>query len=139
MADKVHFEIVTPTKLLTAEDADMVVVPGGDGDFGVLPGHAPLLSSVRPGVIDVHDGGSVTAQYFIAGGFAEVDPEKCVILADEAMSVDTLDKAAAQERLEAAQTDLEAAGDDEAAQKTAQAERARAEAMLAAADKAAAA
>ena len=134
MADKVQFEIVTPSKLLTAEEADMVVVPGDDGDFGVLPGHSPLLSSVRPGVIDVHEDGAVRTRYFIAGGFAEVDSEKCVVLADEAMAVSDLDKTAAQQRLETAQQALMDAGDVELAQKNAQAEVDRAEAMVAAAE-----
>ena len=134
MADKVHFEIVTPSKLLTAEEADMVVVPGDDGDFGVLLGHSPLLSSVRPGVIDVHEDGAVRTRYFIAGGFAEVDSEKCVVLADEAMAVSDLDKTAAQQRLEAAQLALMDAGDVELAQKNAQAEVDRAEAMVVAAE-----
>ena len=134
MADKVHFEIVTPSKLLTAEEADMVVVPGDDGDFGVLPGHSPLLSSVRPGVIDVHEDGAVRTRYFIAGGFAEVDSEKCVVLADEAMAVSDLDKTAAQQRLETAQQALMDAGGVELAQKNAQAEVVRAEAMVAAAE-----
>ena len=134
MADKVHFEIVTPSKLLTAEEADMVVVPGDDGDFGVLLGHSPLLSSVRPGVIDVHEDGAVRTRYFIAGGFAEVDSEKCVVLADEAMAVSDLDKTAAQQRLETAQQALMDAGGVELAQKNAQAEVVRAEAMVAAAE-----
>ena len=134
MADKVHFEIVTPSKLLTAEEADMVVVPGDDGDFGVLLGHSPLLSSVRPGVIDVHEDGAVRTRYFIAGGFAEVDSEKCVVLADEAMAVSDLDKTAAQQRLETAQQALMDAGDVELAQKNAQAEVDRAEAMVVAAE-----
>ena len=134
MADKVQFEIVTPSKLLTAEEADMVMVPGDDGDFGVLPGHSPLLSSVRPGVIEVHEGGAVRTRYFIAGGFAEVDPEKCVVLADEAVAVADLDKTGAQQRLEAAQQALADAGDVEIARKNAQAEIVRAEAMVAAAD-----
>jgi F-type H+-transporting ATPase subunit epsilon len=135
----VQLEIVTPTKLLVTEEADMVVVPGGDGDFGVLPGHAPLLSSVRPGVIDIHENGAVKTRYFIAGGFAEVDPEKCVILADEAMTLADIDQAAAQSRLEAAQQALESAGDDDTARNNAVAEIARAEAMLAAATDTAAA
>jgi len=139
MADKVQLEIVTPTKLLVTEEADMVVVPGGDGDFGVLPGHAPLLSSVRPGVIDIHENGAVKTRYFIAGGFAEVDPEKCVILADEAMTLADIDQAAAQSRLEAAQQALESAGDDDTARNNAVAEIARAEAMFAAATDTAAA
>ena len=134
MADKVQFEIVTPSKLLTAEEADMVVVPGDDGDFGVLPGHSPLLSSIRPGVIDVHEDGAVRNRYFIAGGFAEVDPEKCVVLADEATPVAELDKTAAQQRLEAALQALEEADAEDAAHKLAQAEVVRAEAMVAAAE-----
>ena len=133
MADKVLFEIVTPTKLLTAEQADMVVVPGGDGDFGVLPGHAPLLSSIRPGVIDVHEDGKVRARFFIGGGFAEVDPEKCVVLADEAAPVGELDRTAAQARLDAARKAVDDAGSNAAARTTAHAELARAEAMVAAA------
>ncbi len=136
MADKVQFEIVTPSKLLVAEQADMVVVPGDDGDFGVLPGHAPLLSSVRPGVIDVHEDGAVRTRYFIAGGFAEVDPEKCVVLADEAMPVADLDKTAAQERLEAANQALEEAGEDALAHKRAQTEVTCAKAMVDAAENA---
>ncbi|MEQ8195067.1 MAG: ATP synthase F1 subunit epsilon [Rhodospirillales bacterium] len=132
MADKVQFEIVTPTRLLVAETADMIVVPGGDGDFGVLPGHTPLLSSIRPGIVDIHEHGKVQARFFIAGGFAEVDPEKCVILADEAAPVGEIDKAAAQARLENAKKSIE--GIDEASRKAAEAELARAEAMVAAAE-----
>ncbi len=136
MADKLQFEIVTPSKLLIAEQADMVVVPGDDGDFGVLPGHAPLLSSIRPGVIDVHEDGAVRSRYFIAGGFAEVDPEKCVVLADEAMPVADLDKTAAQDRLEAANQALAEAGEDVLACKRAQTEVTCATAMVDAAENA---
>ena len=73
MADgKVEFELVSPARLLSSQSVDMVVVPGGDGDFGVLPGHAPLLSTVRPGVILVYQGREITERIFVAGGFAEV-------------------------------------------------------------------
>ena len=71
MPDKVEFELVAPEALVFSAAADMVVVPGAEGDFGVLAGHAPLITLVRPGVIDVHDEGGVTMRIFVAGGFAE--------------------------------------------------------------------
>ena len=55
-AAKVNFELVTPAQRVFSEDADMVVVPGAEGDFGVLPGHTPFLTTLRPGLIDIHDG-----------------------------------------------------------------------------------
>ena len=60
MADTVEFELVTPAKLVLSRAVEMVVVPGGEGDFGVLPGHAPMIATVRPGVVDIHTGGKVS-------------------------------------------------------------------------------
>ena len=105
--EKVQFELVSPEKLLLSEEVDMVVVPGSEGDFGVLPRHAPLISTVRPGVIAVHQGGEVTDRVFVAGGFAEVTPERCTVLAEEAMPVAELDRAAAEQSLQNAREDLE--------------------------------
>src|SRR6201991_2908308 len=68
---KVSFRLVMPERELLATEADMVVVPGSEGDFGVLPGHAPLVSTVRPGVIEVYENGVGTERIFVAGGFAE--------------------------------------------------------------------
>jgi len=99
MADKVQFELVSPEKILVSEPVDMVVVPGTEGNFGVLPGHAPLISSVRPGVIDVHRDGKVAEQIFIAGGFAEVTPLRCTVLADAAIAVGSIDRTAAEAEL----------------------------------------
>src|SRR5258708_4684836 len=94
MAEKVQFELVSPEKLLLSEAVDMVVVPGTEGNFGVLPGHALLISTVRPGVIDVYDGNEVSERIFVSGGFAEVTPERCTVLADEAMPLSSLDAGA---------------------------------------------
>jgi len=94
MADQVQFELVTPERLLVSEPVDMVVVPGTEGNFGVLPGHAPLISTIRPGTIDIYDGRTISRRIFVAGGLAEVTPEGCTVLADEAMPSDTLDRAA---------------------------------------------
>jgi F-type H+-transporting ATPase subunit epsilon len=93
MADQVQFELVTPERLLVLQPVDMVVVPGTEGNFGVLPGHAPLISTIRPGTIDIYDGRTVVERIFVVGGIAEVTPERCTVLADEAMPPDSLDRA----------------------------------------------
>ena len=111
-ADKVHFELVTPSRLLVSEDADMVVVPGGDGDFGVLPGHAPLLSSVRAGVVHLHDGDAIVGRIFVSGGFAEVTAERCTVLAEEAMWVAEIVQDEAEHRLDGARQRLAEADND---------------------------
>src|SRR5579883_2603928 len=95
MAEKLQFELVSPEKLLLSEAVAMVVVPGGEGNFGVLPGHALLISTVRPGVIDVYadEQNQISERIFVAGGFAEVTPERCTVLADEALPLSSLDRA----------------------------------------------
>ena len=72
--NKVAFELVTPTALAVSEDVDMVVVPGSEGDFGVLAGHTPILTTVRPGVINMYTDGTITKSLFVEGGFAEENP-----------------------------------------------------------------
>ena len=95
MAGTVEFELVSPERLLLSEQVAMVVVPGEEGNFGVLPGHAPLISTVRPGVIDVYASrAEVSSRIFIAGGFAEVTPERCTVLAEEAVPVGEIDPSA---------------------------------------------
>jgi F-type H+-transporting ATPase subunit epsilon len=94
MADRVQFELVTPERLIVSAEVEMVVVPGSEGNFGVLPGHAPLISTIRPGTIDIYEGGAITERIFVVGGIAEVTPERCTVLADEAMAPDALDRAA---------------------------------------------
>ena len=113
MPDKVEFELVAPQALVSSAAADMVVVPGTEGDFGVLPGHAPLISLVRPGVIDVHDEGAVTMRIFVAGGFAEVTQARLTVLAEEAAPVDALDRGAIEARLERAENEAGAAETEE--------------------------
>lgn len=94
MADKVQFELVSPEKLLLSEAVDMVVVPGSEGNFGVLPGHSLLISTVRPGVIDVYEGSEISERIFVSGGFAEVTPERCTVLANEALPLSSLEAGA---------------------------------------------
>src|SRR5919205_2922212 len=102
----VQFELVTPEQLLVSRDVDMVVVPGTEGNFGVLPGHAPLISSIRPGTIDVYEGQSVTRRIFVVSGIAEVTPERCTVLADEATAPDSLDRAEIEAELHTTEANL---------------------------------
>ena len=112
MADTVQFELVAPEKLIFSDDVELVVVPGSEGDFGVLPGHANLISTVRPGIIEIHENGQAKERYFVAGGYAEVTAERCTVLSTEAMPVDSIDRGTAEKRLEAAELDLREADDD---------------------------
>jgi F-type H+-transporting ATPase subunit epsilon len=106
MADRVQFELVTPERLLLSQMVEMVVVPGTEGNFGVLPGHAPLISSIRPGTIDVYEGQNITRRIFVVSGIAEVTPEGCTVLADEAVSPDELDRGSIEAELQTVQGNL---------------------------------
>jgi F-type H+-transporting ATPase subunit epsilon len=112
MADKVHFDLVSPEKMLLSEDVDMVTLPGADGDFGVLAGHAPVISILRPGVIVVAGGPSDGLRLFVRGGFAEVDNTKVVVLAEEAVPLAEFDVAALESRIKDAEEDLTLAKTD---------------------------
>ncbi len=129
--ERVEFELVSPERLLLSEAVEMVVVPGAEGEFGVLPLHAPTISTLRPGVIRVYEKGAVSERIFVAGGFAEVTPTRCTVLADQAVPVAEIDRAAAEDGLKTAREELADAKSDE---ERAGAERriAVAEAMLAA-------
>ncbi|MBV9375399.1 MAG: ATP synthase F1 subunit epsilon [Alphaproteobacteria bacterium] len=107
MAERVQFELVTPERLLLSEMVEMVVIPGTEGNFGVLPGHAPLISSIRPGTIDVYEGQTVTRRIFIASGIVEVTPEGCTVLADQALPPDELDRGTIDAELQALQGNLQ--------------------------------
>ena len=112
--EQVEFELVTPERLLVSRGVGMVVVPGEDGDFGVLPRHTPMISNIRPGVLGLYEGGELTESIFVAGGFAEVTAARCTVLAGQAMAVEDLDRGAAEQKLKDAREDLENARDDPA-------------------------
>ncbi|HET6160767.1 MAG TPA: F0F1 ATP synthase subunit epsilon [Dongiaceae bacterium] len=114
MADTVKFELVSPERLLFSADVESVVVPGTEGDFGVLPGHARLISTVRPGVISVFQNGRVTDRIFVEGGFTEVTGEGCTVLAEHALPVSEIQRDKAQQAIQDAREDVEDAKDDEA-------------------------
>jgi len=112
LPDKVAFELVAPERQLASEMVDMVVAPGAEGDFGVLPQHSLFMSLLRPGVIEIHDGGAIKRRIFVGGGFAEVNPRGCIVLAEEALPLEDIDLEEARRRLKDAQDDLGEAKDD---------------------------
>jgi F-type H+-transporting ATPase subunit epsilon len=112
MADTIHFDLVSPEQMLLSEDVMMVTLPGTEGYFGVLAGHAPVISTLRPGVIDVKDGESGDLRIFVRGGFVEVDPTKVVVLAEEAIPLEGLDVEALASRIRDTEEDLTLAKTD---------------------------
>jgi F-type H+-transporting ATPase subunit epsilon len=95
----VNLEIVSPARLLLSRPVDMVVIPASEGDMGVLEGHTPMIVMLRGGVIALYEGERITDQMFVAGGFAEVTPERCTVLANEVMPVADLQRSEGERRL----------------------------------------
>ena len=93
-----HFELVSPDKISFSGEVDQVDVPGAEGDFGVLAGHAPLIALLRPGMMTVYVGGTQT-KLVVLGGFAEVGPDGLTVLADVASTLDDLDRAVLQQQI----------------------------------------
>jgi F-type H+-transporting ATPase subunit epsilon len=112
MAEKIHFDLVSPERLLLSEDVDMVTLPGTEGYFGVLAGHAPVIASLRPGVIEVTGGETPGLRLFIRGGFAEVDAKKVIVLAEDAIPMADFNLAALDQRIADTEEDLVAAKTD---------------------------
>lgn len=112
MAEKVHFELVSPEKLLLSVDVDMVVVPGVEGDFGVLINHAPVVTSLRTGILEVHNESEIK-RLLVRGGFAEVNPQGLTILAEEATPLDEVKRDQLEAALKDAEEDVADAKDDE--------------------------
>ncbi|MCU0837614.1 MAG: ATP synthase F1 subunit epsilon [Rhodospirillales bacterium] len=105
------FEIITPTQAMLSQQAELVIIPGAAGNFGVLPHHSPLLSSLRPGTIEIRERGlKVLRQIFVEGGFCEVTPDRCTVLAEEALDVKEISRDVAEERLKRAHDSLMVAG-----------------------------
>ena len=113
MAEKIAFELVSPDRLLMSVEADAVAMPGMEGDFGVLPGHAPLISALRAGIIAVEGGSEGPDQVYIAGGFTEVVADRLTVLAEEAVPVDDMDSTDIEQRLQETNDELAGAEDGE--------------------------
>ena len=94
-----QLEIVSPEKLLLSKAVEMVTIPAAEGEMGVLENHAPMLVMLRGGTIVITENGQTTDRLYVAGGFAEVTPERCTVLANEAIPVGELSRAVAEQRL----------------------------------------
>ena len=106
----ISFDLVSPENLIFNDEVGMIIVPGKDGDFGVLPGHSKVMSSLRPGRVMVYgEDKNLLKSFFVSGGFAEVNPEKCIVLAESVDEVNTLDKSSIEkevQELEAQESDV---------------------------------
>jgi len=112
MAQTFTFELVSPERVLLAGEAEQVQLPGSEGDMTILPGHAPLVSTLRPGVIDVVMGGS-KSRFFVRQAFAQVEPDRLTVLAEKAQDVASLNAAAISAELSTAEAELAQAKTDE--------------------------
>ena len=109
---KLHFDLVSPERLLISAEVDQVDVPGSEGDFGVLAGHAPVMTTLKPGVLTIQSPGKAGEKFFVRGGFAEVTLHGLTVLAEEAMPLAELDAQALEQRLKNAEEDLADAKDE---------------------------
>ena len=106
-----QFDLVSPENLLMSEAVDQVDVPGAEGDFGVLAGHAPFVTTLRPGILVVYRGGDAL-RVVVNGGFAEVNPEGLTVLADMAVPADEFDRAVLVGEIKDTEEDVADATDD---------------------------
>jgi F-type H+-transporting ATPase subunit epsilon len=111
MAEPLHFDLVSPDRMLLSEEVESVVVPGSEGYFTVLARHAPLVSTLKPGQIEVRGLGGGTRRFYVRGGFADVSSTGLTILADQAIPLEDLDAAAWAQEVQNAEEDLLDAGE----------------------------
>lgn len=109
-----HFELVSPEKLVFSGDVESVVVPGTEGEFTVLKDHAPLISTMKPGVIVIEEAPTKKLRLFVRGGFAEVATSGLTILADQTIPLEELDAAGLDAELNNFEEDVAGANTDEA-------------------------
>ena len=107
----ISFDLVSPEQLLFNDEVGMIIVPGKDGDIGVLPGHSKVLSSLRSGRVMVYgENKNLLKSFFVAGGFVEINPEKCIVLAEGVNEMSDLDKSSIQQQIQ----ELESGASDSA-------------------------
>jgi F-type H+-transporting ATPase subunit epsilon len=112
-----HFELVSPAKLLFSGDVVSVTLPGSEGEMGIFAGHSPMLSTLRPGYVTVAKEGGAVERIFVRGGFAEVNPQGLTVLAETAIASADLSASAMAEQISAAEAEVGIAIDDEAKRK----------------------
>ncbi len=116
-----HFELVSPAKLLFSGDVTSVQIPGTEGEMMILEGHAPVLSTLRPGVVVVQKEGGQSDKIFVRGGFAEVNAQGLTLLAETAIPLADLNRATLDQQIKDAEEDVADAKDDEKKRKSSEA------------------
>ena len=114
MAETTLFELVSPERLILSKDVSMVVVPGSEGLFGVLPRHTSMLSALAPGIVDIYEEDVVTEQLFVVNGFAEVTGDRCTVLAEDVIPIEELNPDELEEKIEKMRADARNASDSDA-------------------------
>jgi F-type H+-transporting ATPase subunit epsilon len=113
MAEAYKFELVSPERLLVSESVESVVIPGTEGEMTVMANHSPVMATVKPGVVTVKTVSGAEQRYVVFGGFADILPEGCTLLAESATPVADINKADLAKRIQDAKDDLADAKTDE--------------------------
>ena len=111
MAETTLFELVSPERLIMSKDVSMVVVPGSEGLFGVLPRHTSMLTALAPGVVDIYEEEVITEQLFVVNGFAEVTADRCTVLAEDVIPIENLNPDELEEKIEEMRVEVRNASD----------------------------
>lgn len=112
MADSFNFELVSPERLLLSESASEVIIPGADGEMTVMANHAPLMTNVKPGIVEVKSESGTSNRFVVFGGFADILPDGCTVLAESAVHVDDIDRESLEKRIQDTREDLQDAKTD---------------------------
>jgi F-type H+-transporting ATPase subunit epsilon len=112
MAESFQFDLVSPERLLVSEAVESVVIPGTEGEMTVMARHAPVMTTIKPGVVTVKPAAGAEQRYVVFGGFADILPTGCTLLAESAVEVSKIDKADLARRIQEAREDLADAKDD---------------------------
>lgn len=112
MADSFNFELVSPERLLLSESASEVIIPGADGEMTVMANHAPVMTNVKPGIVEVKSESGTSNRFVVFGGFADILPDGCTVLAESAVHVDDIDREALEKRIQDTREDLQDAKTD---------------------------
>lgn len=107
------FELVSPERLLVSEEVESVVIPGSEGEMTVMEHHAPVMTTIKPGVVTVKPAGGAEHRFVVFGGFADILPAGCTLLAEEAIEVKDIDREALARRIQDAKEDVADAKDEE--------------------------
>ena len=103
MVEKIKFDLVSPDKILLSQEVEMVTLPGGEGGYGVMHGHQPMITTLRPGIIETDSSGETSLRFYVDGGFAEITNIDCSVLADDAILLSDFKKTEVEQRIKIAE------------------------------------